>query len=85
MARFQANGHCLAPGCPVLFGKNSKHQMKRGLCQKHYMQAYLAIKRCETTWEELEALGLAITGLRDGSIMHAVLAARRDFKQAVKA
>lgn len=43
---------CLAPDCEVALSC-------RGLCWKHYQQARNYVKAGKTTWETLEAKGMA--------------------------
>lgn len=42
---------CKTPGC-------TKEAETRGLCQQHYLAAWRAVQRGETSWAEMERLGL---------------------------
>lgn len=44
---------CIVPRC------DAPDYHSRGLCNNHRTQAALLVRRGDTTWEELEALGLA--------------------------
>lgn len=49
---------CMTPKCPGKFGLVGEPG-GRGLCKACHSKAALLVKRCFTTWEEMEALGLA--------------------------
>lgn len=50
---------CLTPNCLGMFGGERGKSGARGLCKKCHADAMRLVKKKATTWEELEALGLA--------------------------
>lgn len=50
---------CLTKGCQGVFGGERRKSGARGLCKKCHADAIRLIKAGETTWEEMESLGLA--------------------------
>lgn len=52
---------CMAPECQGQFGSSMPKGNRggRGLCKSCFQKAANLVKRKVTTWEELEALGLA--------------------------
>jgi hypothetical protein len=50
---------CLNPACKRKFGGSGRGVGCRGLCRSCYAVALSLVKKKETSWEELENLGLA--------------------------
>lgn len=83
--RRQPHDICITPGC-------DRPYHSRGLCDTCRTQARRAIKRGETTWEELEELGLALphvlwwnnagSGVRWSKLHRALYAAREAVESA---
>jgi len=50
---------CMIPGCNNMYGGDKKRKGGRGLCSACHQAASMAVKKKQTTWTELEELGLA--------------------------
>jgi len=66
---------CLTPGC----GKGAAAALKRGLCMKCHSEAKKQVNAGNTTWEQLEQMGLAQPAEQESTFARALKEKKQQF------